>query len=65
MVSIKSLLISAALAASAYGRVGGLAAPDTIQAGQNITATLIYRSSLTNWDDFGVSDSSLGQNRLD
>jgi hypothetical protein len=58
MVSIISLLISAALAASAYGRVGGVAAADTIQAGQNITATLIYRGSLTNWEDFGVSQLS-------
>jgi len=61
MVSIKSLFISAALAASAYGRIGGFTVPDTVQAGQNITATLTYRGSLTNWNDFGVSQPSLGK----
>ena len=66
MISIKSLLISAAMAASAYGRIGGFVVPDTVQAGQNITATLTRRGSLTNWNDFGVSHPfSAKQTRLD
>jgi hypothetical protein len=66
MVSIKSLLISAAMAASAYGRIGGFSAPDTVQMGQNITATIAYRSTSSNWNDFGVSHPSLtNPKRLD
>lgn len=63
MVSIKSLFISAALAASAYGRIGGFTVPNTVQAGQNITATLTYRGSLTNWNDFGVSNLPSGERK--
>jgi hypothetical protein len=56
MVSIKSILISSALlATSAFARVGSMTAQDTVQAGQNITAVLIPRGSLSNYDDFGVS----------
>jgi len=65
MVSIKSLLSSAAMAASAYGRIGGFSAPDTVQVGQNITATLIYRGTSTNWNDFGVSHPSFDENIRD
>jgi hypothetical protein len=66
MVSIKSFLISAAMAASAYGRIGGFSAPETVQVGQNITATIAYAGTSSNWNDFGVSRPSLKKHkRLD
>ena len=58
MVSIKSFLVSSALAASALGRVVSMSAADTVQAGHNITATLRVTSYIQNWDDFGVSPLS-------
>jgi hypothetical protein len=65
MVSIKTLLVSTILlTSSAFARIRSIDFPDTAQAGQNVTVNLNNRGDLSNWDDFGVSPSSLNTSEI-
>lgn len=55
MFNLLPFLTFALLITCSLGRVTNLIVPDTIQAGENLTAVLEITSYSQNWDDFGVS----------
>lgn len=47
-------LLSLSSLSTVLGRVTNFSAPETVQAGTNLTAVLQIQNYISNWDDFGV-----------